>query len=92
MIDYDEVKDLSCDEISNLCMEVAKEQSQIVAAYNDMPTDERRCCGNMINKCQLLEFKFFSLRDFLWFKQGNIHMILPDGIDYPKGYSKKKAL
>lgn len=91
MIDYDEVKNLSCDEIGSMCMEVAREQTQIVEAYNDMPVDEKRCHSNMINKCQLLEFKFYSLRDFLWFKQGNIHMTLPEGIDYPKGYCKKKV-
>ena len=44
----------------------------------------------MVTKCDLLEFKFYSLRDVLWFKQGHIPMKLPEG--YAQEKSIKKLL
>lgn len=32
----------------------------------------------MVTKCDLLEFKFYSLRDILWLKQGHISIKLPE--------------
>ena len=40
----------------------------------------------MVSQCGLLDFKIYSLRNFLWFKQGHIKMKLP------KGFEQKKVL
>ena len=38
---------------------------------------------NMVFWCELLDFKIYSLRDILWFKQGHIQMELPEDVDIP---------
>ena len=77
MIDYNQVKDLSEDEMIKLAESIGEERKQHT---------------NMVTKCDLLEFKFYSLRDILWFKQGHIPMELPEGIDYPEGYALEKSV
>ena len=57
-----------------------------------MSEEERKKHTDMVTKCDLLEFKFYSLRDVLWFKQGHISMELPEGIDYPEGYDQEKSV
>ena len=89
MISYNEVKDLSEHEIVKLAISIVKEQEQIANTFNSMTEEERKNNTNLVTKCDLLEFKFYSLRDVLWFKQGHISMKLPEGIDYPQGYAKR---
>jgi hypothetical protein len=40
----------------------------------------------IVFECERLDFKMYSLRDALWFKQGYLQFVLPEGIDYPEGY------
>ena len=37
---------------------------------------------DMVLQCELLDFKIYSLRDALWFKQGYIKIKLPEGIEF----------
>lgn len=92
MIDYNEVKDLSEDEIIKLAESIGEEQNKIATTFNSMPEEERKNHADMVTKCDLLEFKFYSLRDVLWFKQGHIPMELPEGVDYPEGYAQEKSI
>lgn len=82
IIDYNEVKDLSEEEIIKLTESVGKEHETIVTRYNSLPVEERKKDYKIITQCcDLLEFKFYSLRDFLWFKQGDLKMKLPEEVD-----------
>ena len=90
MIDYNEVKDLSEDEIIKLAESIGEEQDKIATTFNSMTEEERKNHADMVTKCDLLEFKFYSLRDVLWFKQGHIPMKLPEG--YAQEKSIKKLL
>lgn len=92
MIDYNEVKDLSEDEIIKLAESIGEEQDKIATTFNSMAEEERKNHADMVTKCDLLEFKFYSLRDVLWFKQGHIPMELPEGVDYPEGYAQEKNI
>lgn len=92
IIDYNEVKDLSEDEIIKLAEETKEEQRKIATTFNSMDEDEKDNHTDMIIKCNLLEFKFYSLRDILWFKQGHISMKLPEGIEYPEGCVQEKGI
>ena len=92
MIDYNEVKNLSEDEMMKLAESIGKEQEKIATTFNSMSEDERKQHTDMVTKCNLLEFKFYSLRDVLWFKQGHISMELPEGIDYPDGDVQEKGI
>ena len=92
MVDYNSIKDLSDQEIMDMGEQIAIEQSDVVLKYNNMTIDERRQNANLITRSDLLEFKFYSLRDILWFKQGHLNITLPDGVPYPESYKKSKGL
>lgn len=92
MIDYNEVKDLSEEEIFALGKSAWSERNRLVAQYNAMTPNERSENQNIASQCELLEFKAFSLRDILWFKQGHITMELPKGIDLPAGMKQGKGI
>lgn len=93
MIDYNEVKDLSEEETIELGQSIAQAKNEIAQKFNSMNPEDREKNMNMVSQCELLDFKMYSLRDVLWFKQGHIPMELPDGIEYPidlKDTSKKE--
>lgn len=90
MIDYNEVKDLSEEEIINLGQSIAQKQNEIAVKYNSMSEKEKEENISMVQQYELLDFKIYSLRDILWFKQGHIKMYLPEGIEYPANFPKKE--
>ena len=77
MVDYNELKNLSEEEIIKLAENTNEERNEIAATYNSMPVEERQKHSDMVTKCDLLEFKFYSLRDILWMKQGHISINIP---------------
>ena len=81
--DFDELKNLSCDRINELCEKVSNERQKIILTYNSLPISEKKEYIDMFNKIELLECKLNSLRNFLLFKLGDISMRLPDGVFYP---------
>lgn len=92
MIDYNEVKDLSEEETIALGQSIAEEKNNIAQRFNSMTPEERKENMNMVSQCELLDFKMYSLRDVLWFKQGHIKMELPEGVDLPIGFEQEKGI
>ena len=86
IVDYDSVKDLEEAQIIELGQNIAQQRNDIAKKYNAMNDIERRKNEHMIYECEKLDFKMYSLRDILWFKQGHIQFSLPSGVEYPKGY------
>ena len=78
IIDYDSVKDLDVAQIIELVQNVTQQQNNIVKKYYAMTDDERRANAHMVDESERLKFKIYSLRDFMWFKQGKIQFVLPD--------------
>ena len=89
IVDYNSVKDLSDDEIIEIGKSIAQSKNQIAKQFNSMSENERKENLEMVTQCELLDFKMYSLRDILWFKQGHLKMTLPIGIDYPKEFVQK---
>lgn len=83
MIDYNEVKNLSEEEIIALTQSIVEEKNNIAQRFNSMDPEAREENMNMVFWCELLDFKIYSLRDILWFKQGHIQMELPEDVDIP---------
>ncbi len=92
MIDYNEVKDLSEEETIELACSIAEEQNSIAQRFNSMTPEERENNMSMVSQCELLDFKIYSLRDVLWFKQGHIKMELPEGVDFPTEIEQEKGI
>ncbi len=78
IIDYDSVKDLSDDEIIEMGQSIAQSKNQIAKQFNSMSLKERKKNLDMVTQCELLDFKMYSLRDILLFKQGQLKMTLPN--------------
>lgn len=57
-----------------------------------MTPEERKENMDMVSQCELLDFKMYSLRDVLWFKQGHIKMELPEGVDLPVGFEQGRGI
>ena len=90
IVDYHLVKDLSDDEIIEMGQNIAHSRNQIAQQFNKMSEKERKKNLNLITQCELLEFKLYSLRDILYFRQNHLKITLPEGIDYPEGYVPKE--
>ncbi len=78
MVDYNEIKDLSEQEIMILIQNALEKKNRIIQKFNSMETKNR----DMVLQCELLDFKIYSLRDALWFKQGYIKIKLPEGVEF----------
>ena len=92
MVDYNSVKDLSDEEIIKMGQDIFEKRNKIAHEFLAMSEEERNKHTDMPVQCELLDFKAYSLRDILWFKQGHLNITLPEGIDYPKGYVKKEEI
>jgi len=92
MIDYNEVKDLSEEEIISLGQSIAQEKNIIAQRFNSMSLNERKKNEELVLQWELLDFKMYSLRDALWFKQGHIKIELPMEVDFPIGFVQEKGI
>lgn len=91
IVDYDELKNLSDDEIMSYGEKVCEERNSKAHKYNNLPQRENdEVFRKLHTEIILLEHKLSSVRDMLWFKEGHIKMTLPEGIEYPEGYKAKK--
>ena len=88
IVDYDSVKYLDESQIIELGQEVSQQKNKIATQYNAMSNNERKENEHMVFECERLDFKMYSLRDVLWFKQGHLQFDLPAGIDFPEGCKK----
>lgn len=77
VVNYDDVKDLSDEETINLGQKIANEKNSLASKFNSMSEKDKKKNMDIVGKCELLDFKIYSLRDILWFKQGHIKMTLP---------------
>ena len=92
IIDYNKVKDLSEKDIITLAKNIAEEKNGIAKRFNSMIPEKRKKNINMTFQYELLDFKIYSLRNILWFKQGHIKMDLPKWIDFPNEVKQAKGV
>ena len=92
MIDFNKVKDLSEEEMITLGRSIAEERNRVAHKLNSMTQEEIKENMNMVSQYELLDFKMYSLRDVLWFKQGNIKIELPEGITLPADFKQEKGI
>lgn len=75
IIDYADYKDLSEEEIMEKGRGVVDELNAVAQEYNESKSEKRR--AELYNRHELLDAKFDSVRQFLWYKQGHIKFSLP---------------
>lgn len=89
MIDYNDVCNLTEDEIIELGNKIAKERNEIARKYNAMSQEDKRKNYSLIRECELLDFKMYSLRDIMLHKQGKLSFTIPTP---KKKRAKKKGI
>ena len=57
MIDYNEAKDLSEEEIIALGQKIVEEKNNIAQRFNSMTPEEKKENMDMVFQCELLDFK-----------------------------------
>ena len=89
IVDYNSVKDLSEEEIIDMGQKVANKRNSIAKTYNAMTSSIREENIHLVYECERLDYKMYSLRDILWFRQGRLKFNLPSEII---GEKKEKGI
>lgn len=84
IIDYNDIKNLTEDQMIKMCQNIVLEINKIADKFNTMTDKKKEKHKDLIEKSELLNYKMHSLRDALWFKQGHIDMSMPKNSDNKK--------
>lgn len=77
IVNYDDYKDLSKEEIIDAGNKINEERNNIAEIFNAMSDEEKERNMNLYTKCDELEFKVLSIRDILWYKEGHLKLKMP---------------
>lgn len=91
IVNWDEVKDLSEDEVMELAYKIGDEKNECALKWNKLSEEERDENHYVYRRYEELDFKLWSLRDTLWFRQGHIKMTLPEEIEQPEKLKKQNV-
>ena len=89
IIDYKKVRDFSEEHFLAMAEDINQEMQKVANKYNSMSEQVKSKNYKLRCRFDMLEHKFYSLRDVLWFKQGHLKMdipVVPDS-DVPTSYS-----
>ena len=81
MVDYDEVKDCSCEELKRLVEAIKDEIENIADRFNNMKQKEKKKNEGLSMRCRLLAYKAHTLNEFIKYKTGEINFELPEGFE-----------
>lgn len=84
IIDYNDVKDLSLNDIVEVANKINDERRDLALKFNPMSPEEKEKNVDMYYRSEYLNYKFLSLRDYVWFRQGHLKFDLPEGVLYPE--------
>lgn len=90
IINYEDVRYLDEKEILKSGETISQEINNIAKTFNKMSEKEIAANVDMIDEYELLKYKLYSLRDVLWFIQGELKFTLPEGVEYPTYYQVKE--
>lgn len=92
IVDYNEFKDLSENEIIEIAKEIIKKRNELARTFNKMDKNKRKKNINILYECEKLDFKINSIRDIIWFKNGDLNIKLPDETDTIKNEKSLKKI
>ena len=78
IVDYDEIKDLSYEEMDALRVCIINEKNEIASKVNMMSAEEQKQHPELFERYNTLSSKLMSLSDVYWFKRGKAKLVLPD--------------
>ena len=74
MLDYDEVKDLNIEGLINLGVNLTDKLNEIGKQCNESQGEIQQ---KYIKKYHTLQFKVYSIRDYIWYKKGKLEFNFP---------------
>lgn len=96
IVNYNDFDYMSEEEIVDYGCKINEQRNKIAQAYNDLPEEEKKVKYEEVStQIELLEYKMWSVRDVLWYKQRNLKFDLPEGtnvIPFKKKNGIKKVL
>lgn len=91
IVDYNDVKYLSDEKIIDLGNDIAMKKNSLARTFNVMSDSVRAKNMHIVTECKKYDFKMYSLRDILWFRQGHLKFALPSEV-VDMDNSKKKSV
>lgn len=79
-VDFLALQQFTNEELMKQGTVIAEQMNAIANKYNAMMPEERTNNYSLVNEHELLEFKMYSIRDVVWFRQGHLKFRLPNGI------------
>lgn len=85
ILDFDDVKNLSFDELIKLGQQTSNERNDISNKFNSLPKKEKNeLYDETILTCKLLDHKIRSIKDFIFIKKGLIAVPWPIDVKIPE--------
>ena len=84
IIDYDQIKDLSIDELITYGQSIVEEKKKLESEYKPMDLKDKINNIDMLKKYKLLDFRMHSLIDAMICKSGKLPMVLPSELSDDK--------
>lgn len=83
ILDYDTVKSLSEEELIKLGCSFSDKLNELASVINN-PSTLKDTAKELYEQYQKLQYKMYSLRDYIWFKKGMLDMKIPEEIESEK--------
>ena len=84
IVDYNEIKNLTEEELLALGQSIAQEKNKRAEEFNKLPKKQRQQkYESVVRRLELFDFKMYSIRDMIMFKRGELEFPLPRGVEKP---------
>lgn len=82
IVDYNEVKNLSEEELIEFGQSVGNAKGEKIKQFNAMPEEDRRQQYERVTMdLELMDFKMYTIRDIIMLKRGQLSFPLPNGVE-----------
>lgn len=92
IIDFDDIKNCSEEDLINICNNLIGERNTIADKYNHYSIKDRIKNIKMLIKSKDLGYTINCYKDLLEVKRGNKELDLPKGVDFPEGFIKENKV
>lgn len=80
MLNYDEIKDLTMEELIDYGQKLSELRNEKVVYFNNLSEEGKEKNMNIVFECDLLMFKIYSLADYVYYRSGNLEIPFLDEI------------
>ena len=89
IVNFDDIVDLSEDELINICNNLIVQRNIIADKYNSLSVKDRIKHIKLLIKSNDLEYEINGYKDILAIKKGEKKLKLPKGVKFPQGFIKE---